>query len=387
MIKGADVMEEKILILKMLEEGKITSEEALKLLESLGKDNEERNYEEKNTPDSKLNDTINKFSKKAEKFAEKIGPDFISRVENVSTDFADAAVKFADKMVGFFSNGFSNADIYKTVSKNFSFPINNPEKLRIILKTQNLAITANASDTSEVSLNMKLNLLDEITDVDKHITALAEDDIINIETNFPSKVWGKLEIRVPKNMEIFQIESSNSKCSIEDLKAKSLYCNTSNGKIEFLNCSCQTLQAKTNNGKIIMSHSQATCATLDTSNGGIEMENSCFDKLKSYTSNGNIYLSHFYSINPGEAVYDLQTTNGKIKITLDKDSNIAYKINADTTLGNINISDLEPSYIIDRNNSNMKASASVVSGFYNNAENKMFIEAATTNASINIINE
>lgn len=389
MIKGANIVEEKILILKMLEEGKITTEEALKLLESLDKKNDEIKREEKSTSEGKLNDTINKFSKKAEEFAERIGPDFITKVENVSMDFADAAVKFADKMVNF----FSNTDIYKNVSKNFSFPINNPENLRFKIKTQNLAITVDTSDTSEVYINMKLNLLEETTDIDidididKYIFVASDDNLININTDFPNKIWGKLEIKLPKNIENFEIETNNSKCIIDDIRAQSLCCNTSNGKIELSDSSFKKLQASTNNGKIILSHCQASCAFLDTSNSSIEIENSSFDKLSSGTTNGNIHLSRFYSINLGEAIYELKTTNGKIIIALPKDNNAVYKINANTTLGNINISGLESSYAIDRNDANMKSVASILSSSYHDADNKVSIEASTTNASINIINE
>lgn len=380
-------MEEKILILKMLEEGKITSEEALKLLDSLEKRHDEIKHEERSTSENKLNDAINKFSKKAEEFAERVGPDFITKIENVSMDFADAAVNFADNMVNFFSNGFSNTDIYKNVSKNFSFPINNPENLNIKIKTQNLAITVDTSDNSEVYINMKLNLLEETTDIDKYITATSEDNMIIINTDFPNKVWGKLEIKLPKNIENFEIETSNSKCIIDDIKALSLCCNTSNGKIELSDSSFKKLQAATNNGKIILSHCQASCAFLDTSNSSIEIENSSFDKLNSGTTNGNIYLSRFYSINLVEAIYELKTTNGKITIAFPKDNKSAYKINANTTLGNINISGLESSYVIDRNDANMKSMASILSSSYHDADNKVSIEASTTNASINIINE
>lgn len=380
-------MEEKILILKMLEEGKISTEEALKLLESLDKRNDEIKHEEKNTSEKKLNDTINKFSKKAEELAGKVGPDFISKVENVSMDFADATVKFADKMVNFFSNGFNNADAYKNVSKNFSFPINNPENLRIKIKTQNLAITAGTSDNSEVYINMKLNILEETADIEKYISVTSEDNMININTDFPNKVWGKLEIKLPKDILNFEIETSNSKCIIDGISAQSLYCNTSNGKIEFSDSSFQKLRAATNNSKIILSQCQALSATLDTSNSSIEMENSAFDKLKSSTTNGNIYLSRFYSVNLGEAIYELQTANGKITIAIPKNNNAAYKINVNTTLGNINISGLESSYVIDRNNANMKSVASILSSSYHDADNKILIEAATTNASINIITE
>ena len=59
----------KMMILKMLEEGKINSEEAIKLLESLERTDHSGYKASKNSKDeqtdstTKFNDTINKFSK------------------------------------------------------------------------------------------------------------------------------------------------------------------------------------------------------------------------------------------------------------------------------------------------------------------------------------
>lgn len=371
----------------MLEEGKITSEEALRLLEALDNNEEKIKDDLKSSSENKFNDTINKFSKKAEKFAEKFGPDFVSRVENVSSDFADAAVKFADKMVGFFSNGFSSTEIYKTISRNYSFPVNSLEKMKVILKTQNLSVSTSTTEAEVISLNFRLNLFDESVDIDSYMTIESEGNLIHLNTNFPSKIWGKLDIELPINLEALEIETSNSKCHIEDLNAASLYCNTSNGKIEIEDCNCENLNAKTNNGKILISKCRASYAIADTSNGNIEIEDSGFDSLKSITSNSSIFLSRFNSISTGEAKFDLQTSNGKIKIALSKYDGIAYKINAKTSLGNINTSELEPSFIIDKNNSNMKAEAYVKSSDYESSDKKIIMDAVTSNSSINILSQ
>ncbi|MDD4834267.1 MAG: DUF4097 family beta strand repeat-containing protein, partial [Lutispora sp.] len=119
----------------------------------------------------------------------------------------------------------------------------------------------------------------------------------------------------------------------------------------------------------------------------IELDNSAFDKLKSNTSNGSIYLNRFDSINDGEAEYMLQTSNGKIKITLPKNNSSGYSINARTSLGNINIPELEPNYIINRKNGNMRAEASVISSNFETFAKKILIEAVTSNSSINIAND
>jgi len=257
----------------------------------------------------------------------------------------------------------------------------------VILKTQNLAVLASSTSNSEVSINMKLNLFFENTDIDKYISVKYEDGAIYVTTDFPVKTWGTLEIQLPKNIGNFEVETSNSKCILEDLKGIALNCSTSNGKIEIKGCTWQNMDARTNNSKILISNSQSSYASIDTSNGGIELDNSAFDKLKSNTSNGSIYLNRFDSINDGEAEYMLQTSNGKIKITLPKNNSSGYSINARTSLGNINIPELEPNYIINRKNGNMRAEASVISSNFETFAKKILIEAVTSNSSINIAND
>lgn len=404
-------MDEKMMILKMLEEGRITSEEALKLLESLEKTNatdsdtiktdktEHNNYNdkfneknekfnEKNEKfNEKFNEKMNKFSKKAEQFADKFGPDFISKVESVSSDFAEAAVRFADKIVNYINSGFNSTDIYKTATKNFNFPVCGDELVKVVIKTQNLSVTTDYTDSSEITMDMNLKLLFEEEEIDKYIFTKVENGVIYLYTDFPIRTWGSLAISLPKNAEAIEIETSNSKCMLENFKGKILHCTSSNGRIEIKGCEAEDLNARTNNGRINIFDTKCHKAEIHTSNGNIEIERSFFDRLMSDTSNGSISLYNFDCISDGEASYTLQTSNGKIKINLPKNNGSGYKINARTSLGNINISNLDSTYIIDRGHGNIKAEAAIASSGYESYAKKLNIEATTSNSSINITND
>lgn len=381
-------MEEKLLILKMLEEGKITSEEAIKLLETFDKsDTGSKTYEkEKDTTTHKLNQTINEFSKKAEKLADKLGPDFISKVENVSSDFAEAAVKFADKLVNYLGTGISNIDRYNNITKEYTFPITN-ENAKIQIKTQNIKVYMRKTDSEEVKIKLKLNLYEEEADIDKYINLESNEELLNFITDYPSKIWGKLDISIPNNVKEIFVETTNAKCEFNDIKTSELKCTTSNGKIEIDGCKTDLINLKTNNAKIQIEDTIALEAIIETTNANIEIENSSFDDLKSNTTNNGIYLINFDSEKEGEANYDLQTTNGKIRISLPKkeDNETAHKINAKTSLGNIHIIQLDPAYSIDRHDGNMKEEATVISQNFEQAKKKIKIDAITTNSSITIL--
>ena len=141
---------------------------------------------------------------------------------------------------------------------------------------------------------------------------------MNLITDYPSKIWGKLDISIPNNVKEIFVETTNAKCEFNDIKTSELKCTTSNGKIEIDGCKTDLINLKTNNAKIQIEDTIALEAIIETTNANIEIENSSFDDLKSNTTNNGIYLVNFDSKKEGEASYDLQTTNGKIRIALPK---------------------------------------------------------------------
>lgn len=380
-------MEEKLLILKMLEEGKIKSEEAVKLLEALEKSKVSQNrFVNKDASSIKLNDTINEISKKAERFAEKFGPDFISKVENVSNDFADAAVRFADKMVSYLNNGIKNIEKYNVITKKFTIPVTNDD-MKICFKTQNLRISINGSDNKEVSIKLVLNLYDEEINVDDYIQLTNDNESISFVSKFPINIYGELEVSVPKNIKELITETTNAKCLFVDIHAALMNVATTNGKIEIDKCILSNLTSKTNNGKTSVNKTTAGSARVETSNAGIEVTDSSFDDLKVFTSNNYINFNNVHSIDSAEALYEAQTTNGRIIIALFENEGTAYKINAKTSLGNINLSNIDSSFTIEINDNNMQSEAIITADNYEEKEKRILINATTTNSSINISKE
>lgn len=378
-------MEEKLLILKMLEEGKINSEEAIKLLEALEKSSAPQEGRKEITS-KKLNETINEISKKAEKFAEKFGPDFISKVESVSNDFADAAVKFADKMVSYINSGIKNIENYDEITKSYAVPIENND-MRINFKTQNLKTFVNGTDKNEFTANLTLNLFDEEINIDEYIDLIADENSISFITRFPISIYGEINISVPNNINELQIETTNAKCMFSDIHASQLRIATTNGQVEINKCMIENLITNTNNGKITVNKTSAHSVQIETSNAGIEVTDSSFDMLKASTSNNYINLNNIVSLGSAEALYDAQTTNGRIMLTLPKSEEPAYKINARTSLGNINLTNLDSAFNIELNDDNTQSRAVITAKNYGEMDNKVLINAATTNSSISITKE
>lgn len=386
-----------MLILKMLQEGKITAEEAHKLLESINTNTSsfesdskkyDKKFEEKmqglhekaTKVAEKLGNSLNNSAEKFGSNSEKFGDDFAKRMESFGTDIADSAVKFSDKLVNYLGNFIDIGNDKYQYNKNYIYPLVDNAELSI--DTSNFAVIVSPTAEKDLMINLYTNsstpnlVLDEFFRVDQI------NNKFNFKTQFPSRTWGKIEVFVPKHLSILNIVTSNGKCELNDLTADNIVPTTSNGRISILNCQSKTLKASTSNGKIIASGTSSDLADFSTSNGKIEIENCKFDKLDSKTSNGGIVLNGIYKLNSKEGSYNLRTSNGKIAISLNSSDTCGYMIDATTSVGNISVELPQLNYFIDKKSFSMQSIAQVKSANFDSIEDKIFIDTHTSNSSI-----
>lgn len=403
-------MEEKMMILNMLQEGKITAEEAAKLLEAIekGKANDADYANRRNNLklDEKMNKLGEKASKLAEQFtekanklaeqftenvnnnkgkindAERFASDFSKRMEVVGSEIAESAVKFADRLVSQLGGIFDVSGEKCKITSNYIYPVTGTPNINI--DTHNFTVKVNTTDTQNIALNMYVN--SDILDIsiDEFFKADINGDSFSFTTNFPGRTWGNIELLVPKTVGELNITTENAKCELNDLFYDVLKCRTSNAKITCSNCHGKTAEAVTNNGKISLEDFSARAAVMHTSNSKLELERCKLDTLEAMTSNGAIQLFGIGKLEAAEARYDLNTSNGRIAIELDKNEDYGYMVDAYTSLGGIHITLPEMSYFVDKKSSSIKSTAMVKSTNFDSAENKVFIKANTSNAAISI---
>lgn len=390
-------MEEKMMILKMLQEGKITAEEAHKLLEAVDKNpsgfeadmrRNEKKLEEKmqelsqkanklaEKVGSKLNSSAEKFNSNSEKF----GDDFAKRMESFGNEIADSAVKFTDKLVNYLGS-FVDVGIDKCqYKKNFVYQLT--ENAEVYVDTNNFAVIVNPTEEKELLVDFYVNSTVPNMTMDDYIKIEESAAGINIKTQFPSKTWGKVEILVPQHLRKLSVLTNNGKCELNDISAESIESNTSNGKITLDNCQSSSIRAITSNGNVISADTSAAYADYNTANGKIEIESCKFDRLEAKTSNGSIVLDGIGKMNSPEGNYSLSTSNGKIVIELDETDALGCMIDASTSLGSITVDLPQLSYFIDKKNFSMQSMAQVKSSNFDSVNDKIFINAHTSNSSI-----
>ncbi len=414
-------MEEKLLILNMLKEGKITTDDAVKLLEALehsstdtppssSRINELRDEISAKLNEIKIDEKLNKFSEKATKFAESFGEkagrlaehigeninaekiesgtekfaeEFARKMEGLGQEIAESASKFADaftwQLNSFFETGH---DRYK-YSSSYTYPI--PEGGNVYLKTSNFSIKAIPGDTKDVEVSISVNSAVPQLSVDEYFKAITEEDGLRLLPEFPGKTWGRIELKLPKAVNELDLTTNNAKCEISNVDVNAIDCSTTNGKVSLTKCKAEKIEIFTDNEKVLLDKTSARTANIRTSNSRIEIEDCHLDNIDAKTSNSAIIVR---SSREGDSLisnYTLSTTNGKIDIGITGTEGLEYMVDAHTTIDDISVSLTNLTYK-DSVNAGMQSSIQIKSENYDTASDKMLITANTSNASINISN-
>lgn len=412
-------MEEKMLILKMLQEGKITTDDAVKLLEALEKStpntaspgsriNELKEELAAKLNEMKLDEKLNKFGEKATKFAETLGEkagklasqiseninsektnsgekfteEFVKRMESLGQDIAESASKLADAFASQLANLFETGYEKYKYNSSYTYPVS--EGACLYLKTNNFQIKAEPSEVKEITLNLYVNSNLPQLVVDDYFKTIVDGNTYRLSTDFPGRTWGKMEIQVPKGMDVISLSTDNAKCDIGAVDSRHLSCTTSNGRVMLTKCSVDELEVFTDNEKILLDEVAARSANLRTSNAKVVLDNCSVDNVDAKTSNAPVVLSaqpKGASINSN---YILYTTNGKIDAALGTSENCGHMVDAHTTMGSIDVSLANLSYTMDKKSIGMQSNAQVWSENFDSASSKVTVKAYTSNAPINI---
>lgn len=412
-------MEERMMILKMLQEGKLTPEEAYKLLEALDKGASER----KSTTNEKVNDfreeftsklnemkieeKLSKFGEKAAKFAESLGEkagklaeqfsekldsekvnngtekfteEFSRRMENLGHDITESAGRFADM----FSNQLGNIfDIgYEKYTGSYEYPVHGNASIQ--LRASNFSLRAIPSEVDKITVSITANTNIPEFAMDEYFKAIIDDSSCSFSCEIPGKSWGKIEIQVPETLEVLKLDTDNGKCEIGGIQAKAISCSTNNGKVYVSKCSSDAIEVLTDNGRVIMDESSARTANIRTSNAKIDIADCNLDSIDAKTTNGAIEVVGLSKSKDMESKYTLNTSNGKISVVLGNAGDSECMVEASTTMGNIDVALDKLLYTLDKKNIGMHSNAAVKSDNYDTSSDRIYIKADTTNAPINI---
>lgn len=366
--------EEKIKILDMLKDGKITTDEAMALLKQFQDDSErpprhhQQDWEDRTPrysyrPDfSWINDlrsTIEEtaqnvlfpdeslFNAKQEKFI--TSSDISGEIRSLVFEGKNAPVRLES-----YGGDRIEAEVYYKTKSQW-----NP---RFTLSEDNGVYSLNYDDNALYMLGINIRVPETVQISDVRLKNRNAPITVNHITA------GKIELN-----------TKNEVIKVSDIKGEHLYCETKNAAIVLEAVEMREIDAQTSNSKISLKDADAFRARLVTSSAKIEVKGSNIAQLYAKTSNSPLRFDSLSCEEHGPVCsIDAITTNGQISIHLPQ-RELNCKLRASTTIGNISsdLSDLE--YQV-----NERSYMEAQTRGYEATQNKLNLNLQTTNHGIYI---
>ncbi len=356
-----------MMILSMLEEGKITSEEAIRLLEAIEETETSIGEEEFKEKDKTVD--MEKAKVKMKEF-EKVIKEQGKKVGNLGADLGNKISGFFNEMM----DGNSPKILlggYESMNTSLEKNISHIESPIIDFKSVNGNISVENWEKDhmliKINCQYKNGLLDERdTFYDFYeegnrlvfLPEISSNIMINLNVYLPDKSYDKILLNTTNgkiqisnfNMNKLQCNTTNASISAKDIVAQDILIGTKNGRIDVEDINSNDLTLSTVNGRVLLSNVITDDVSATTSNGSIDGKNINSEYIKFTTSNGKIILM---DINPDrikeiklytsnapidagigeigkESYFDLETSLGNIGLEIP---NLVYKVNKQVNLG------------------------------------------------------
>ncbi len=397
--------EEKILILKMLEEGKINSEEAARLIEAIEPANkatqsESTSYNSRqqkkvnfNDEVSKVKDKLNEWKKDFknsynQKDFDRTIEEFSSKAEKVGRTLATTTIGIADKVVDFVSsfvdtNSFNVFGKYKAVEKSFETG-DIVEGMTLDVEAVNGHILVKKHMDNKVIIKSTLRCPQD--NVDELLVFSENEGVITLKNSKNENLSVSHEIFLPSiKFKAISLKTKNGKVYVEDSIAELFEAQTSNSNIELMGVSSDKINITTKNARIQLGYIIGKDIDVNTVNSLIDIKHLKTQNLNAISKNGRILIENVHNYQGCSDInLNLKTIQAGIKVNMNDMEKRGYKIKAQTINADINLLIPEITY---KNISKQLANSFVEaeSSGYDGFEQKVNIIADTQNGDIEIV--
>lgn len=397
--------EERLLILKMLEEKKISSDEAAKLLAALDEEPKQENTDNFNY---RKNQKGNSFADEAAKVRNRVNEwtkefknnysqadfdnmidDFANKAEKVGKNVATTTFGIVDKVIDYVgsfvdTNSFNIFGNLQTVQKNFEVVPAEGATLEIAGVNGSVTVKKHTDPKIIVISRIRSSLPNgegviDFNDDPANISIKVNNPAINVSVSH--------EVYVPESkFKAIKIENTNGKIYIEDTLSEEVSAATRNAHIELMGVNSDKISVNTKNGRVQLTYIIGGKIDINTSNAVIDIKHIKVKDVSAITINGRITVENAQNIDADEEMnLYLKTSNGGIKVNMNDMDSRVYKVKAHTTNGSVNL--LIPD-ILYHNVNRKGGTGSFVeaeSKGFEEGVNKVNITGETVNGQIEIV--
>lgn len=301
--------EEKKLILKMLKEGKISEEEALRLLDAINEDQRTQKHENTNNSNYDRKDIENKIEKFAQNLASRVEgilQKAYDKVKNIQLDYDFDMSYDGDSIISF-------GNMKSKTQKNYNLDISESESINLDINNFNGSTKLRLWDKDEVLVKSEIHYNDRYVDENyDFVNYFYDGTTLSIKAD-PREVKKdaysvNMNIYLPQiNYEDINLNSINGSVDIDGIAVNEIKSSTVNGSFWAYNLKSQFIKVNTVNGRIELEDIDIKNSELESVNGSVVLLDITGDFLDLQTVNGKINLE---GINIKEI--NLKTVNGKI---------------------------------------------------------------------------
>ncbi len=363
--------DEKLMILTMLEEGKITSQEAIKLLEALEETDYFMDYGTNEDEEKSIN--LEQAKENLIEALEKNIEDRKEKIENIGIDIGN---KLANAFNNLFGTGnlFNLSGNYKVINTQLEKDISHLDEASLVVKSINGKIDVKSWGEDKLLIKITYRYKNNSFTQDNSFYELYEEDNrIIFKPLYTNNVMMDLSLYLPqKHYKEISLTTSNGRIQLEDLKLNLLTCNTSNASISLEDIVGENVDISTKNGKINLRDISSPILKAVSTNASIKLEDIESRDLMVATKNGRITLSHI----AGEGI-TVKSSNGSI----EADNLKGKVINLDTSNGKIICRDLDDGRIRELN---LSTSNSTIDVEMNHLSKMGYYQLETSLGNINL---
>ncbi|MDR2648626.1 MAG: DUF4097 domain-containing protein [Clostridiales bacterium] len=397
---------EKLVILKMLEEGKISAKEAGRLLEASDREDSRpprqtyggqpgqsaspggydpgasypggannRPYDDTPRPAGGLDGFAGDLSRKFDAFARDLEPKlqrFSETVVEKTADFADKISRSLEDSSRPPARSPLRADSQEKRFELFVSPGYN--ELNIAGLNGDVLIHGYNGDKISASVFCRPRRLN----APLSFMRLGNKYFLNYDDDEFEKVT--VDAYVPESMfNVVTVNTINGILDVSTLSAENISLNNSNGQTKLQSLAADFLRTECNNGRLDIGIVKARNARVENFNGAIDVLDLDSSNLKLTSVNGGIVvnMSHYAAFS--DYVWDIESSNGKMTLNLPTYPDLGYHVKAHASLGQIRIGLTNLNYLF---NSSSLTEAKSIS--FDRCSKKVKLALETSNATLQI---
>lgn len=378
--------EERLLILKMVEEGKITAQEAAALLEALG-DSDPKGSRDQESGRRRLEKQGDEFAQKVEQAAERFSKSLESKLEGGLAEKLSNLPRILAKLP--FLAVHEAHEFSQEFSGSFQRDI---EMIPVKLSTVCGHIEVEAWDQEHYKLIVTQKIRGDERDAarKKQVPiALAEtaEDMTElvVETLSYSDVTLSYHLYLPCERTFdLQLMTNNGRLDVANLNMNIAKVMTTNGSIRVRRVRANTLEVSSSNGSCKLEEVESKVIRQRTGNGSLDVIGSA-EQIECVSTNGSIKVRLSTFAYP-TCTMSLSTTNGSIKCALPAGNDLGVAVDAVTAVGKVQVDMGKFSYSVNEKRTGTHRISGTANGV-SEEEATIKIQAKTSSGSIIVSQE